>query len=67
MLVRALFVIGLLVGLQGNLLAAKKPNIIVIYTDDQGFGDASCLDTKAKFQTPDWIVWPKRNRFHQRA
>lgn len=33
--------------------AADKPNIIVIYTDDQGFGDASCLDPKAKFQTPN--------------
>ena len=33
--------------------AADKPNIIVIYTDDQGFGDASCLNPKAKFQTPN--------------
>ena len=30
-----------------------KPNIIVIYTDDQGFGDASCLNSEAKFQTPN--------------
>ena len=22
---------------------ADRPNIIIIYTDDQGFGDASCL------------------------
>ena len=29
-----------------------RPNIIVIYTDDQGFGDASCLNPEAKFQTP---------------
>jgi len=33
--------------------AAGKPNIIVIYTDDQGFGDASCLNPEAKFQTPN--------------
>jgi len=33
--------------------AAKKPNIILIYTDDQGFGDASCLNLNAKFQTPN--------------
>ena len=33
--------------------AADKPNIIVIYTDDQGFGDASCLNSDAKFQTPN--------------
>jgi arylsulfatase A len=30
----------------------RRPNIIVIYTDDQGFGDASCLNPEAKFQTP---------------
>ena len=38
------------------LLAAqtpnKRPNIIVIYTDDQGIGDASCLNPEAKFETP---------------
>ncbi len=33
--------------------AADKPNIIVIYTDDQGFGDVSCLNPDAKFQTPN--------------
>ena len=32
---------------------AGKPNIIVIYTDDQGFGDASCLNPEARFQTPN--------------
>lgn len=30
----------------------RKPNIIVIYTDDQGYGDASVLNSEAKFQTP---------------
>lgn len=29
------------------------PNIILIYTDDQGFGDASCLNPDAKFKTPN--------------
>ena len=33
--------------------ATDKPNIIVIYTDDQGFGDASCLNDGAKLQTPN--------------
>ncbi|MEM9368594.1 MAG: arylsulfatase [Planctomycetota bacterium] len=36
----------------GALLASEKPNIVLIYTDDQGFGDASCLNPDAKFQTP---------------
>lgn len=32
---------------------AKNPNIIVIYTDDQGVGDATCLNPDSKFQTPN--------------
>ena len=32
---------------------AEKPNVIVIFTDDQGYGDASCLNPDAKFQTPN--------------
>lgn len=30
-----------------------KPNIIIIYTDDQGYGDVSALNPAAKFQTPN--------------
>lgn len=33
--------------------AESRPNIIVIYTDDQGYGDASCLNPDAKFKTPN--------------
>ena len=33
--------------------ADPTPNIVVIYTDDQGFGDASCLNPEAKFHTPN--------------
>ncbi|MFT5856132.1 MAG: arylsulfatase A, partial [Verrucomicrobiales bacterium] len=29
---------------------SAAPNIILIYTDDQGFGDASCLNPEARFQ-----------------
>ncbi|MEI6865687.1 arylsulfatase [Flavicella sp.] len=42
-----------------NLLAQEndqldeKPNIIIIYTDDQGVGDVSALNPNAKFKTPN--------------
>lgn len=29
-----------------------NPNIIIIYTDDQGYGDVAALNPNAKFQTP---------------
>jgi arylsulfatase A len=32
--------------------AADPPNIVVIYTDDQGYGDMSALNPESKFQTP---------------
>ena len=30
----------------------SRPNIVVIYTDDQGYGDMSALNPQAKFPTP---------------
>lgn len=30
-----------------------KPNIIIIYTDDQGYGDVGALNPNAKFRTPN--------------
>jgi arylsulfatase A len=33
--------------------AAAKPNIVVIYTDDQGYGDMSALNPESKFETPN--------------
>jgi arylsulfatase A len=32
--------------------ANSIPNIVLIYTDDQGYGDVSALNPEAKFQTP---------------
>lgn len=34
-------------------VATGQPNVIVIYTDDQGYGDVSALNPEAKFQTPN--------------
>ncbi|WP_238381263.1 sulfatase-like hydrolase/transferase [Mariniblastus fucicola] len=30
-----------------------KPNIVIIFTDDQGYGDVSALNPDAKFRTPN--------------
>ena len=32
---------------------SSKPNIVIIYTDDQGYGDVSALNPEAKFKTPN--------------
>jgi arylsulfatase A len=55
-LLKAIFP-ALLVGIsihtaRGNE-SRSRPNIIVIYTDDQGYGDVSALNPEAKFRTPN--------------
>lgn len=47
------FIFTLALGAQAAIAFAEKPNIIVIYTDDQGYGDTSCLNSGAKFKTPN--------------
>ena len=46
-------VIALLCVFCGQSFAGERPNIILLYTDDQGYGDASCLNPDSKFQTPN--------------
>jgi arylsulfatase A len=36
-----------------NHAKESKPNIVIIYTDDQGYGDVSALNPESKFQTPN--------------
>ena len=36
----------------GSVAATTAPNVILIYTDDQGFGDVSAFNSSAKFKTP---------------
>ena len=35
-----------------NAESTARPNIVLIYADDQGYGDVSALNSGAKFQTP---------------
>jgi arylsulfatase A len=46
------FMLILTIGASRFAPAAEKPNIVLIYSDDQGFGDVSALNPNAKFQTP---------------
>ena len=46
-------VIALTIGLTFSTWADKRPNVIIIYTDDQGYGDCSLLNPESKFKTPN--------------
>jgi hypothetical protein len=35
-----------------SMAAAEKPNIIVIFTDDHGYADLSCVGTEKDVKTP---------------
>ncbi|MCA9190493.1 MAG: arylsulfatase [Planctomycetales bacterium] len=54
---RIVFCASFLVGLSNwsteHVVSAERPNILLIYTDDQGFGDVSYQNAQCKFQTPN--------------
>ena len=51
---RFIFVIWIFILVLSNRIYSKEnPNIIIIYTDDQGYGDSSLLNPNSKFQTPN--------------
>jgi len=55
---KVVFILFIFLGLS-PLFCSEKPNIIVIYTDDQGFGDVSAFNPNAKFQTPNMDLLAK--------
>ena len=46
-LLLATFVLSVCTAVQGQQTKSKKPNIILIYTDDLGYGDVGCYGTSA--------------------
>ncbi len=49
----ASLLLSVFVGCKTKKSETEKPNIVIIYTDDQGYGDVSALNPEAKFRTPN--------------
>jgi len=50
---KVLIIVGVLFFTLVNAQNRDLPNIVVIYTDDQGYGDVSALNPQCKFSTPN--------------
>ena len=46
-------VLGLATGPLLSATQPPRPHVLLIYTDDQGYGDVSALNPESKFQTPN--------------
>ncbi|RTE55464.1 arylsulfatase [Arenibacter aquaticus] len=52
-------VLLLLISMNSMAQSRQKPNIVIIYTDDQGYGDVAALNPDAKFKTPNMDILAK--------
>lgn len=53
MAIKCLLLCAILFSCSEKNTELSKPNIVIIYTDDQGYGDVSALNPEAKFSTPN--------------
>ena len=51
MILKKLITVTALLGLSTGVLGQQKPNIVIIFTDDQGYADLGCFGSN-KNQTP---------------